>query len=157
MKGVRPPREDAVARVRSTIRGLEILAGMIEDPSLNGEPLWDAIDIAEYVSDAMLHVPESRRMMRLVDAIGMYADSHLTGDALGRVGGGYGFEPAAFRAAVEAWRAPPTHGRGAGRTRTLWPVVAGALRSAGVAPPAPDSIRKEHERWRRARGRPARR
>jgi hypothetical protein len=149
-------RAEALDRIRRAVLRLNHMAERIADPAYDGEPLADDIARADCVFEVITTQPASRRAMDLVDAIGLCADSGVQLERVGALAGGWSFDPEALRAAVKAWRAPPPRGRGSGRTATLWPLVADALRSAGVAPPSPESLRKEHERWRKARGRPAR-
>ncbi len=146
-------REEALERIGYSLRCLEHMAARIRDPTYQGEGLVDDITLAALVHVSITQRPAMRRMMDLVDAIGLYAE--IGGPIENVRGAQYGFEPEAFRAAVKAWRARPTRGRGSGRTAPLWPLVAEAVRSAGIQPPAPETIRKEHERWRKARGRPS--
>jgi hypothetical protein len=148
-------RKEALDHIRWAIAGLEAMAERIGDSAYGGEPLEDDADLAAHVVEAMKR-PGSRRLMDLVDAIGLCASSGLALESVRNVGGGWGFNPDALHAAVKAWRAPLPKGRGSGRTSSLWRLVHAAVRSAGAEPPSPESLRKAHERWRRARGRRAR-
>jgi hypothetical protein len=146
-------RAEAQKAVRRAMSVLTTIAEWLDDPAFEGEPAVDVVETAERI-EAAIEWTETRRTMGLVDAIGAIADSGVT--VAGGVGQGYGFEEGALRLAVEAWRAPQVRGRGTGRRRKLWPLVWAAVRSTGATPPAPESLRKQHERWRAERGRPAR-
>jgi hypothetical protein len=147
----KPDRQrEAIARIRDMRLALDALARMIAELP-KGEALEDALALVSAAHGALTRKPDHRRNMELCDAIGLVAASGIEPE--GEIGSGWGFEPAAFRAAVVAWRAPMRRGRGGGQRRILGRLVHEALRSAGATPPSPESLLKQHERWRKARGR----
>jgi hypothetical protein len=157
MQDAADPRAAALARIRRAIRALGTLSEILEHPATCEAVAADTIAWADRVCGAVESKPDRWRHMELVDAIAMMADSRLIPrENIGPFGAAWGFDPAAFAAAVDAWRAcddHPGHGKGIGRPPSKWEPVAAALRSAGVPPPTPDTLRRQHEDWRRDRAR----
>lgn len=155
MQSTADPRAAALARIRRAIRTLGRLGELLEHPATSEAVAADAIAWAEGVCRAVESKPDRWRHMELVDAIAMMADSRLIPvENVGTFGTAWGFDPSAFAAAVVAWRAcddHPRHGDGTGGPPSKWEPVAAALRSAGVPPPTPDTLRRQHEDWRRER------
>ena len=155
MQSTADPRAAVLARLRRAMRALGTLSEILEHPATCDAVAADAIAWAERVCCAVESKPDRWRHMELVDAIAMMADSRLIPvENIGAFGMAWGFDSSAFAAAVEAWRAcddHPRHGKGAGRPPSKWEPAAAALRSAGVLPPTPDTLRRQYEDWRRDR------
>jgi hypothetical protein len=146
-------RSAMLARARRVIQHLETLAEIIEQPTAAAAVVADAVAAVDRVC-AALETPDKERNMHLVDAVALAAEFRRQGVAI--TGEGWGFAPQAFRAAVDAWLASDEHpkrGPGRGRAPAKWKHVAAALRSAGASPPDADTLRRQHEDWRRDRAR----